>query len=139
MITFHALDIVLPSLDVDRVRTWIVDVVELEGFRVGELHYYFCGDDTLLNINRERLGHDFYTDIVTFPLGLEGGVISSEFVISVDRIADNAEQLGRTFEEELHRVIIHGVLHLVGFDDLTDEDRKKMRSQEDKCLKILFK
>lgn len=139
MITFHALDIVLPSLDVDRVRTWIVDVVELEGFRVGELHYYFCGDDTLLNINRERLGHDFYTDIVTFPLGFEGGVISSEFVISVDRIADNAEQLGRTFEEELYRVIIHGVLHLVGFDDLTDEDRKKMRSQEDKCLKILFK
>lgn len=139
MIKFHALDIVMPALDVDRVRAWIVDVVESEGFRVGELHYYFCSDDTLLNINRERLGHDFYTDIVTFPLSLEDGVISSEFVISVDRIADNAEQLGRTFEEELHRVVIHGVLHLVGFDDLTDEDRKKMRSQEDKCLKILFK
>lgn len=139
MIKFHAIDIEMPLLDVDKVRDWISGVVEGEGYRVGELHYYFCSDDTLLAINRDRLGHDFYTDIVTFPLSLEGGVISSEFCISVDRVADNAQVLGRKFEEELHRVIIHGVLHLVGFDDLTDEDRKKMRSQEDKCLKILFK
>ena len=139
MIKFHAIDVEMPDLEVEKVRAWIHRVVEDTGYRVGELYYYFCSDDTLLQINKERLGHDFYTDIVTFPLSLEGGVISSEFCISVDRIADNAVMLGRTFEEELHRVIIHGVLHLVGFDDLTDEDRKKMRSQEDKCLKILFK
>lgn len=138
MIQFNAIDIAMPLLEVDRVRAWIVGVVEAEGYRVGELHYYFCSDEMLLSINRDRLGHDFYTDIVTFPLSLEGGVISSEFCISVDRVADNAAMLGRSFEEELHRVVIHGVLHLVGFDDLTDEDRKKMRSQEDKCLKILF-
>ena len=139
MLKFHAIDVEMPLLDVDEVRAWITQVVEDAGYRVGELYYYFCSDDTLLQINKERLGHDFYTDIVTFPLRLEDGVISSEFCISVDRIADNALRLGRSFEEELHRVIIHGVLHLVGFDDLTDEDRKKMRSQEDKCLKILFK
>lgn len=139
MIQFHAIDVDMPLLDFDRVRSWIQGVIVSEGFRVGELHYYFCSDDTLFNINRDRLGHDFFTDIVTFPLYLEEGVISSEFVISVDRIADNAKQLGRDYVEELHRVIIHGVLHLVGFDDLTDEDRQKMRSQEDKSLKILFK
>ena len=138
MITFHALDIVLPSLDVDRVRTWIVDVVELEGFRVGELHYYFCGDDTLLNINRERLGHDFYTDIVTFPLGDCETYISSEFCLSLDRIAENSLTFGRTFESELLRVIIHGVLHLVGFDDLTDNDREAMRNKEENCLELFY-
>ena len=139
MIRFSTIDIAMPKIDTSRVRSWITSVVESRGYQVGELYYYFCSDDTLLQINKERLGHDFYTDIVTFPLRLEDGVISSEFCISVDRIADNALRLGRSFEEELHRVIIHGVLHLVGFDDLTDEDRKKMRSQEDKCLKILFK
>ena len=139
MITFQAIDVEMPLLEVERVRAWIAGVVEAEGFRVGELHYYFCSDETLLSINRERLGHDFYTDIVTFPLSLEAGVISSEFCISVDRIADNAGLLGRSFEEELHRVIIHGVLHLVGFDDQTDSDREIMRSQEDKNLKLLFK
>ena len=138
MIKFKAIDIDMPLLEVERVRTWITTVIETEGYHVGELYYYFCSDETLLAINRERLGHDFYTDIVTFPLSLEDGVISSEFCISVDRVADNAVELGRSFEEELHRVVIHGVLHLVGFDDLTDDDRKKMRSQEDKCLKILF-
>ena len=134
MIKFHAIDVEMPLLDVDEVRAWITQVVEDAGYRVGELYYYFCSDGTLLQINKERLGHDFYTDIVTFPLRLEDGVISSEFCISVDRIADNALRLGRSFEEELHRVIIHGILHLCGINDKGPGEREMMEAAENKAL-----
>lgn len=138
MIQFHIIDVLMPQLDFDKVRSWITAVIEGEGYEVGELHYYFCGDDTLLNINRERLGHDFYTDIVTFPLGDCESYISSEFCLSLDRIAENSLTFGRSFESELLRVIIHGVLHLVGYDDLTDSDREAMRNKEEKCLEIFY-
>jgi rRNA maturation RNase YbeY len=138
MIQFHTIDVMMPQLDFDQVRSWITSVIEGEGYEVGELHYYFCGDDTLLNINRERLGHDFYTDIVTFPLGDCETYISSEFCLSLDRIAENGLTFGRTFESELLRVIIHGVLHLVGFDDLTDIDREAMRNKEENCLELFY-
>lgn len=136
MIRFHIIDTEMPLLDFDRVRLWIERIVDDAGYRVGELHYYFCSDDTLLNINRERLGHDFYTDIVTFPLNDCESLISSEFCISLDRITDNAVAFGRTYESELLRVIIHGVLHLIGFDDLNDVDRQVMRNKEEDCLKL---
>jgi len=139
MIRFSAIDINMPDIDPSRVREWIISVVESRGYRVGELYYYFCSDEALLDINRQRLGHDFYTDIVTFPLNDCETTISSEFCISVDRVADNAATFGRSFDSELHRVIIHGVLHLIGFDDQTDEERKQMREMEEKCLSILFK
>ena len=139
MIRFSTIDVVMPQIDVVQVRSWIACVVQSRGFQVGELYYYFCSDDALLKINRERLGHDFYTDIVTFPLNEDGSIISSEFCISVDRIADNAASFGRSYESELHRVIIHGVLHLIGFDDLNDSDRMAMREMEEKCLDLLFK
>lgn len=139
MIRFISSDVVMPAIDLARVRSWIEQVVLEEGYRVGELYYYFCSDEALLRINQERLGHDFYTDIVTFPLVEEGTYISSEFCISLDRVADNAQTFGRSYESELHRVIIHGVLHLIGFDDLTDEDRQLMRNKEEECLKLLFK
>lgn len=138
MIQFHTIDVMMPQLDFDRVRCWITAVISGEGYEIGELHYYFCGDDTLLNINRERLGHDFYTDIVTFPLGDCGTFISSEFCLSLDRIAENSLTFGRTFESELLRVIIHGVLHLVGYDDLTDSDREVMRNKEEECLDLFY-
>ncbi len=139
MIRFSAIDIAMPDIDPSRVREWITTVVESRGYRVGELYYYFCSDEALLDINRQRMGHDFYTDIVTFPLSEPSTYISSEFCISVDRVADNAAAFGRSLESELHRVIIHGVLHLIGFDDHSDEDRKAMREMEEKCLSILFK
>lgn len=139
MIRFHVLDVPFPALDVDKVRSWIEQVVTDAGRRVGEMHYYFCSDEQLLAINRERLGHDFYTDIVTFPLCDSQEVVSSEFCISLDRIAENAVAFGRSYESELHRVIIHGVLHLIGFDDLTEAEEKQMREMEEKCLNILFK
>ena len=138
MIRFCTLDIAMPELDLDAVRSWVTTVVEQQGYQVGELWYYFCSDETLLSINRERLGHDFYTDIITFPLDDGAGPLNREFCISLDRVADNALQFGCSYESELLRTIIHGVLHLVGFDDLTDEDRTTMRSMEQKCLKIIL-
>ena len=134
MIQFHTIDVMMPQLDFEKVRRWIVSIIEGEGKRVGELHYYFCSDETLLGINRERLGHDFYTDIVTFPLSDCEVFVSSEFCLSLDRIAENSLVFGRTFESELLRVIIHGVLHLIGFDDLTDKDGAEMRKKEEYCL-----
>ena len=137
MIRFQTVDVLMPGLDFDQVREWIVAVVKGCGYNVGELYYYFCSDDALLDINQRRLGHDFYTDIVTFPLTDCETILSSEFCISVDRIKENAETFGRSYESELHRVIIHGVLHLIGFDDHTDEDEKIMREKEEEALDLL--
>ena len=139
MIQFHTIDVMMPQLDLEKVRLWISSEVTSSGYQVGELHYYFCSDETLLNINKDRLGHDFYTDIVTFPLGDCKVYISSEFCLSLDRIAENSLAFGRSFESELLRVIIHGVLHLIGFDDLTDVDEKKMRQKEEECLNLYYK
>jgi len=138
MIRFSTLDVEMPPIKPQSVKLWIEEVVEKHGKTVGELYYYFCSDEKLLEINIERLGHDFYTDIVTFPLTDCETVLSSEFCISVDRIKENAVTFGRTYESELHRVIIHGVLHLIGFDDLTDEEEIEMREKEEEALKSLF-
>ena len=137
MIRFSTLDVDMPPLEPQRDKAWITEVAHSYGKSIGELYYYFCSDDKLLEINKERLGHDFYTDIVTFPLTNDHIILSSEFCISVDRIKENAQTFGRSFESELHRVIIHGVLHLIGFGDHTEEAEKEMRKQEEKCL-VLF-
>lgn len=139
MIRFQTIDVEMPAIDYDEAKLWIDGVVKRHGKSVGELYYYFCSDDKLLEINQQRLGHDFYTDIVTFPLTDCESVISSEFCLSLDRIAENAQTFGRSYESELHRVIIHGVLHLIGFDDLTDEDEKMMRMKEEESLSLIFK
>jgi len=136
MIKFSTLDVEMPPINLQRVKTWISEVVEKYGKTVGELYYYFCSDEKLLEINRERLCHDFYTDIITFPLTDCETVLSSEFCISVDRIQENAKTFHHSYENELHRVVIHGVLHLIGFDDHTDEDVKEMREKEEECLEL---
>ena len=138
MIRFQTLDIEMPPIEPQRDKEWIAKVAQGYGKSIGELYYYFCSDERLLEINRQRLGHDFYTDIVTFPLTDCETVLSSEFCISVDRIKENAETFGRSYESELHRVMIHGVLHLIGFDDHTEEDEKTMREKEEEALKLLF-
>ena len=139
MIRFQTIDVMMPQLDYDSVRAWIETVVDRQGYQLGELYYVFCSDDALLDINQRRLGHDFYTDIVTFPLLDESDFVSSEFCISLDRVAENCLTFGRSFESELLRVIIHGVLHLVGFDDHTDEEQQQMRAKEEECLKLFYK
>ena len=98
MIRFSTLDVEMPPIDPQRIKTWIGEVVVKHGKMVGELYYYFCSDEKLLEINRERLGHDFYTDIVTFPLTDCETILSSEFCISVDRIKENAETFSRSYE-----------------------------------------
>ena len=138
MIRFCTLDVEMPPIDPQRDKAWIEAVARGYGKSIGELYYYFCSDERLLEINKQRLGHDFYTDIVTFPLTDCETVLSSEFCISIDRIKENAETFGRSYESELHRVIIHGVLHLIGFDDHSDEDEKTMREKEEEALKLLF-
>lgn len=139
MIRFETIDVMNPLLDYDLVRDWIQEVVSGCDYQVGELYYYFCSDEALLDINQRRLGHDFYTDIVTFPLVEDNKLVSSEFCISIDRVAENSLNFGRPFESELLRVIIHGVLHLIGFDDHTDEDVAKMRFKEEECLNLFYK
>ena len=138
MIRFNTLDVDMPPIDPQRAKAWIEAVARGYGKTIGELYYYFCSDDKLLEINRQRLGHDFYTDIVTFPLTDCATVLSSEFCISVDRVKENAVTFGRTLESELHRVVIHGVLHLIGFDDHTEEAEKQMREKEEEALRLLF-
>ena len=137
MIRFSTLDVEMPPIEPQRVKAWIEDVAQGYGKTIGELYYYFCSDERLLEINRDRLGHDFYTDIVTFPLTDCETVLSSEFCISIDRIRENATTFGRSYESELLRVIIHGVLHLIGFEDLTDAEERAMRVKEEEAVGMM--
>lgn len=139
MINLQFIDTEIITDELVGVKDWIKEFVLSYGKEVGELYYSFCSDEYLYHMNVNLLGHDFYTDIITFPLNECETVLSAEFHISIDRIRDNAVAFQRTFEDELHRVMAHGVLHLIGFDDLTDEDEKEMRKQEDFCLSIRCK
>lgn len=105
-------------------------LIKNENFLPGDISVIFCSDDYLLKINEQYLSHDYYTDIVTFDY-VENSVISGDLFISVDRVKDNATQVGVSFENELSRVIIHGVLHLAGYKDKTDAEKKAMREKED--------
>lgn len=119
-----------------KVREWLIKIIKLHERRLGELGIIFCSDDYLLSINKNYLGHDYYTDIITFPMDADG--VSGELYISIDRVKENANNFRETFQTELLRVIIHGVLHLMGFGDKSDHDKKEMTRQEDFALKIYF-
>jgi rRNA maturation RNase YbeY len=103
------------------------------------LTYIFCSDDYLLQINKEFLKHNTLTDIVTFDLSEKEQELTGEIYVSVDRVTDNAAKFGVSYNEELHRVIFHGALHLCGFKDKNEADKAEMRKQEDRCLKQYFK
>ncbi len=134
MINIDFIDTKVLTEEMLGVKDWIRNFVVSYGKEVGELYYFFCNDDYLYKMNVELLGHDFYTDIITFPLNECDTILSAEFHISVDRVRENSETFNRSFRDELHRVMAHGVLHLIGFDDLCEEDEKEMRKQEDECL-----
>lgn len=119
------------------LKQWIKTTIENNNKEMGDISYIFCSDDQLLDINKEFLNHDYYTDVITFDYS-EAEIVSGDIFISVDRIRDNAKTLGLSHQDELHRVIIHGVLHLLGFKDKTDEESKKMRCLEDECLSRLL-
>ncbi len=115
------------------VKKWIKSVIEQYGKRVGDINFIFCSDPYLLEINKQFLGHDYYTDIITFDY-CDGKIVAGDIYISIDTVEANAVEYSQTFENELHRVIIHGVLHLLGEDDHSEEDIKSMRAAEDKAL-----
>ncbi|MBR1798926.1 MAG: rRNA maturation RNase YbeY [Bacteroidales bacterium] len=119
-----------------RFSAWIEEVVEMRGKRVGNINYLFCTDDYLIEINRKFLNHDTYTDIITFD-SVVGNLVSGDIMISTDRVGENAEHLGVTFEQELSRVVIHGVLHLLGQGDKSDDEALQMRKLEDEALAVL--
>ena len=112
------------------VREWIISVAEKEGFSVGDINIIFVSDNSLLKINKEFLGHNYFTDIITFG-GDSEGVISGELYISVDSVRNNARELGVTMSSEMQRVIIHGILHMCGYNDLSGEEKGNMRRLED--------
>ena len=115
------------------IQDWIMNVVKENGFEVGEINYVFCDDEYLHKLNVEFLKHDTLTDIISFDNTL-GNLLNGDIFISIDRIKDNAKDFKVTFEEELHRVMIHGVLHYMGFKDKSDGDKREMRNQENQAL-----
>ncbi len=129
----------VPKLVVDPTNyfPWIKRSVQEENHQTGDLFYHFCSDDFLLKINRSYLQHDYLTDIITFPLSTQPEIISGEIFISIDRVRENASALQTAFEQEFARVLIHGVLHLLGYDDQTDEEKLQMRAKEDYYLSLL--
>jgi rRNA maturation RNase YbeY len=118
------------------VKKWIKTVIEQNGKRCRDINVIFCSDPSILEINIQFLGHDYYTDIITFDY-CEGKNISGELYISIDTVKANAEEYEQEFQTELHRVIIHGILHLLGWDDHCDEDIAQMRAAEDSALALL--
>jgi len=117
-------------------ENWISECIDCYGFTEGELNYIFCDDEYLLKLNVEFLSHDTLTDIISFDYTL-GKLISGDIFISIERVRENAEKFNQTFDNELSRVVIHGVLHYMGFQDKSDETKLIMRNEEDKCLALL--
>lgn len=131
-VSFFNEDVPKPSLKYTGVKKWLTTEIENMGFVAGNINYIFCSDEYLLEMNRKHLEHDYYTDIITFNY-CEDKEISGDMYISVDRIKENSVLLG-TGDSEIYRVIIHGVLHLCGFEDDTDEETEIMRQKEDEAL-----
>lgn len=138
MITFNAEGIKMPKIKKREVTAWIKAVAASYGRKVGEIGYLFVDDEKILEVNNEYLGHNYYTDIITFDYD-EGDVINGDMVISLDTVRTNAEQFGKEYDEELHRVIIHGILHLCGIDDKGPGEREIMEAAENKALEMYIK
>jgi rRNA maturation RNase YbeY len=136
MITFSSEDIVFSLPDKHKNKAWLKSVAESEGKSIGELNYIFCSDSYLLEINRTYLNHDTLTDIVTFDNSDGGKHIEGDMFISLERVSENGEKFG-TSDTELHRVMVHGLLHLLGYKDKKKEDKAKMREKENEYLSKL--
>ena len=133
MITFQSDSISLPELDERKVTRWIKSVAADYGFSVGNINYIFCSDERELEVNRQFLGHDYYTDIITFDYSTPS-VLNGDIFISLDTVRSNAEQIGVPFKEEVLRILIHGVLHLTGQGDKTPETKAEMTRKENLAL-----
>lgn len=122
----------------ENIKPWIEKIIITEEKRLGEINYIFCDDEYLLKINQNFLDHDYYTDIITFDQ-VRGKTISGEIFVSLQRIKDNASLISKNYEEEKKRVIAHGILHLCGYKDKTEEEQKTMRAKEDFYLSLKIK
>ena len=127
----------MPTLDERSIARWIQAVAAGYGFSVGQLNYIFCSDERELQVNRDFLGHDYYTDVITFDYSTPS-TIAGDIFISLDTVRSNAEQVGVSFEQELHRIIIHGALHLTGQGDKTPETKAQMTAKEEAALAMLY-
>ena len=136
MISYNTVNVKMPAIRRRDTSAWVKAVAASYGKKVGEIAYIFVDDEEILRVNREYLQHDYYTDIITFDY-TEGDTISGDLFISLDTVRTNAEQFDKPYDEELHRVIIHGILHLCGINDKGPGEREIMEAAEDKALAML--
>lgn len=136
MISYIAEEIKIPKFSKREMSAWIKQVASLHGFKVGELAYIFCSDEKILEVNNQYLQHDYYTDIITFDY-TESSTVNGDIFISIDTVATNAEKFGVAFDNELRRIIIHGVLHLCGQKDKSPKERDEMTRKENQALALL--
>ena len=135
MITYNSEKVKMPKIKKRETTAWIKQVAQSYGKKVGDIGYMFVDDEKILEVNREYLQHDYYTDIITFDY-CEDDELNGDLVISLDTVRTNAELFGKTYEEELSRVIIHGVLHLIGINDKGPGEREIMEAAENKALAL---
>ena len=136
MITYQTIDVKMPALPKAKTSAWVRQGAASYGKRVGDVAYIFCNDDKILEVNRQYLQHDYFTDIITFDY-TEGDRIGGDLFISLDTVRSNAELFGRPYAEELHRVVIHGILHLCGINDKGPGEREIMEEAENQALRLL--
>ncbi len=142
MITYQTDGVKMPPIRRRQISAWVKAVAATYGKRVGDIGYIFCNDEKILEVNRQYLQHDYYTDIITFDycddalLTGKKDTIAGDLFISLDTVRSNAQQQGTTYDEELHRVIIHGILHLCGINDKGPGEREIMEAAENKALKL---
>lgn len=138
MITYHVEHSNFKLTQKRKLSKWIKSVINNSSFEVGDLNFIYCDDPYILDLNRKYLNHNYYTDVITFDntedFSEENNIISGDIFISIDTVKANAEEYGSTFEEEFLRVTIHGVLHLLGYDDKTEEEVSVMRQTENYCI-----
>lgn len=137
MISFHSEAIVFDFEDDKKFNATINNLLLLEQYELGDVNYIFCSDSYLLEINKTYLSHDYFTDVITFDY-TDGSVVSGDIFISIDTVSFNATDLELAFDKELLRVMFHGVLHLLGYKDKSDEDVFNMRSAEERCLSFFY-
>src|SRR5690554_6778327 len=133
-ISFQTENVKSPEIKKRKTSEWIKKIAGIYSKTIGEITYIFCDDDKILEVNRQYLNHDYYTDIITFDYS-EGDKISGDIFISLDTVKTNSQKYNTDYQEELYRVIIHGVLHLCGLDDKSEADSIEMREAEDRALK----
>ncbi|MEM8939038.1 MAG: rRNA maturation RNase YbeY [Bacteroidota bacterium] len=136
-IYFFQEDIYFVPENSEQLKYWIIQIATDHHHLIRNLNYIFCSDQYLLNINKKYLNHEYFTDVITFNHSTRNKMIEGDIFISIDRVKENSNTLKTSFQQELYRVIIHGLLHLIGYDDKNDLDKKQMRKKEDACLSLL--